>query len=139
RGTAQRYIPASAGNRHEIRDCLFVRPVHPRVCGEQTPVLSVSRTARGTSPRLRGTDQQLLQGVVVGRYIPASAGNSSFAGSPRASWTVHPRVCGEQRYRLLQKPFERGTSPRLRGTAQSAWSVDAADRYIPASAGNRLW
>ena len=50
-----RFIPAPAGNSH--RQFLEGEgiPVHPRACGEQTPLFFLDPTGLGSSPRLRGT------------------------------------------------------------------------------------
>src|SRR5690554_6873218 len=95
------------------------------------------RTETGTSPRLRGTGRRNNAGKASGRYIPASAGNRAAWGLCPAQTAVHPRVCGEQAVHALLLEPERGTSPRLRGTAPVIAGAEIEARYIPASAGNR--
>ena len=75
--SAQRFIPAHAGNRRQ-QGC---RPpegsVHPRACGEQLACHVRHHANHGSSPRMRGTDQQVFPRDFGGRFIPAHAGNSS--------------------------------------------------------------
>ena len=135
RGSA-RFIPASAGNT--IVSCASDsrRSVHPRVCGEHMPSNSAQAAASGSSPRLRGT---LLKADVVKlswRFIPASAGNTFHYLRPPFSCSVHPRVCGEHFWQMGLQRSTPGSSPRLRGTLLSRYSIIYAPRFIPASAGN---
>jgi len=76
------------------------------------------RTARGSSPRLRGTlkvdDQQLIATL------------------------VHPRACGERLNITLVIMRSAGSSPRLRGTHCRLLAQRNGRRFIPAPAGNAL-
>ena len=93
---APRFIPARAGNSVSQVSYVDLSAVHPRACGEQGFCEPVVEIADGSSPRVRGTVSLDLLSLCLGRFIPARAGNRSFA--PRA-WrrrSVHPRACGEQ-------------------------------------------
>ena len=71
-------------------------PVHPRVCGEQS-VLHLNRLPdTGSSPRVRGTVLPRTGHILLPRFIPACAGNSTGTMNTRFTYAVHPRVCGEQ-------------------------------------------
>ena len=70
-----RFIPALAGNSSRRPEGSLIRPVHPRACGEQTPAKPASNPAVGSSPRLRGTDTDVLGQGADTRFIPALAGN----------------------------------------------------------------
>ena len=56
--------------------------------------------------------------------------------SPRQSRPVHPRACGEQFGSSWMYFFTDGSSPRLRGTANSNPFTHLLIRFIPAPAGN---
>ena len=71
------------------------------------------------------------------RFIPACAGNSYQSGRYPARKTVHPRVCGEQLLRRHPNYDDIGSSPRVRGTAETPLATDIQHRFIPACAGNR--
>src|SRR5690606_3900702 len=74
-------IPARAGNS-AAEDCaLALNQVHPRACGEQFVAKDGSSSRGGSSPRVRGTDEQGddLDGQV--RFIPARAGNRRGRGA----------------------------------------------------------
>ena len=97
-----RFIPACAGNRRDTGAALHDLAVHPRVCGEQPPPRLWSRMNRGSSPRVRGTVFVFLSLSLVLRFIPACAGNSGSTVDSVPTVPVHPRVCGEQRLKVLE-------------------------------------
>ena len=70
------------------------------------------------------------------RFIPASAGNSMFLPSSLIYCPVHPRERGEQEIVPLRVNAIYGSSPRARGTDESAFPDPITARFIPASAGN---
>ena len=135
---AFRFIPACAGNRNDQGRDAGHSPVHPRVCGEQSPTFQCIRLTGGSSPRVRGTGLPDITNSVYARFIPACAGNRPSLVDSLVSNTVHPRVCGEQ---ALQGQITRaitGSSPRVRGTAGVLSCDPARSRFIPACAGNRV-
>ena len=131
-----RFIPACAGNSPPTPASGTETPVHPRVCGEQPRRARTPRRADGSSPRVRGTDLRVARDCILFRFIPACAGNSENARERAIASAVHPRVCGEQRYRMPNAGDRDGSSPRVRGTgSRSEWQIPFA-RFIPACAGN---
>ena len=110
--------------------------VHPRVCGEQGRIARERPNAVGSSPRVRGTVDGLHHLRAGGRFIPACAGNRSASRRSSRAWTVHPRVCGEQKiYDNLTTSYN-GSSPRVRGTGDAQVEQLLQHRFIPACAGN---
>ena len=90
--------------------------VHPRVCGEHTALCRLVAVVDGSSPRLRGTQQQQVARLRSRRFIPASAGNTDGSSTRSRELTVHPRVCGEHVIIEWGGLWQTGSSPRLRGT-----------------------
>ena len=76
--TGPRFIPAWAGNSHELDAPVRHAPVHPRVGGEQITELLGIRRQSGSSPRGRGTVMRGDPFSIVCRFIPAWAGNSIY-------------------------------------------------------------
>ena len=113
-----------------------MKPVHPRVCGEQRAPRLHDQALVGSSPRVRGT--AVLPGSLPPalRFIPACAGNSWRRPPPTCPSPVHPRVCGEQRLRHPARISNCGSSPRVRGTATPPSRNPCCRRFIPACAGN---
>ena len=90
----------------------------------------------GSSPPTRGTLlRQRRLGAPV-RFIPAYAGNTSSARSPRLCNAVHPRLRGEHAKGSRSMPEMPGSSPPTRGTLDQPGQGDLAPRFIPAYAGN---
>ena len=111
-----RFIPACAGNTLLLGLLVGAAPVHPRVRGEHGQDDPPETLGDGSSPRARGTllvDLDLGAGV---RFIPACAGNTSDSTGQSTCMSVHPRVRGEHRHRVLPAWCARGSSPRARGT-----------------------
>jgi len=96
RAVDDRFIPACAGNSSGSGGLFHPSAVHPRVCGEQPISGCITSTCGGSSPRVRGTVHLRLEAHLLGRFIPACAGNSRTSTRPAHVTSVHPRVCGEQ-------------------------------------------
>ena len=90
----------------------------------------------GSSPRGRGTPQELLPELRIGRFIPAWAGNTGVPPTRMSIGSVHPRVGGEHGSGQHQAKQRGGSSPRGRGTQPGAGSGVLKRRFIPAWAGN---
>ena len=134
----QRFIPACAGNSGLKRVPQSRLPVHPRVCGEQFINTGVDIAGVGSSPRVRGTGARAREPCLVGRFIPACAGNSVRPVTAVLFSPVHPRVCGEQSQQRNVVSRHAGSSPRVRGTEQQSKIDHDNGRFIPACAGNSL-
>ena len=111
-----RFIPACAGNTGPHRGRVSGDAVHPRVCGEHTRWRCLAWVARGSSPRVRGTQIVSPRPHGVERFIPACAGNTAAVRPTRTPSPVHPRVCGEHGISAKPRYFAVGSSPRVRGT-----------------------
>ena len=135
--TPDRFIPAHAGNRIKDTYGSDSGPVHPRACGEQLLSVWVTLYHSGSSPRMRGTEENMADANNKDRFIPAHAGNSQHRGTTWTKQPVHPRACGEQVYLLPTNTPDHGSSPRMRGTGLLDFLEVALQRFIPAHAGNR--
>ena len=92
--------------------------------------------SRGSSPRMRGarTIPPLPSGTP--RFIPAHAGSTITAAASSGGTTVHPRACGEHRYRPGYETRVIGSSPRMRGAPGGRQGNNGCQRFIPAHAGS---
>ena len=135
-GTGRRFIPACAGNSPRVAGSGRSAAVHPRVCGELTVTLSLTATAAGSSPRVRGTPGHQHRCGGRGRFIPACAGNSRGTRRRLPGRSVHPRVCGELAILAPGPNWPGGSSPRVRGTRRRCPVAVGYGRFIPACAGN---
>ncbi len=131
-----RFIPACAGNRLTTRLMVCRKPVHPRVCGEQSGSVRTLTVVDGSSPRVRGTVPLRIRPLVPFRFIPACAGNRLRRIRETGRMTVHPRVCGEQSGPAPVPATWYGSSPRVRGTVSCIVCIFPTFRFIPACAGN---
>ena len=133
-----RFIPAHAGNRPALRRAAWPTAVHPRACGEQTLTRTLTASAAGSSPRMRGTGCPYCPGSQNARFIPAHAGNRDGRRRLQRGPAVHPRACGEQERIDLAGHRIGGSSPRMRGTGLHGRWRPPICRFIPAHAGNRV-
>ena len=99
--TAERFIPARAGNTGSGQCGRFGAAVHPRSRGEHASPVPGSPLSPGSSPLARGTPPDLARGRHVRRFIPARAGNTPPLGDVRALHVVHPRSRGEHSFQNL--------------------------------------
>ena len=112
----KRFIPAGAGNRPVTPEACDTITVHPRGRGEQFLLSSSISRRPGSSPRARGTADQLAGRHRNRRFIPAGAGNSAGLPLLLPDVAVHPRGRGEQDGRTATAVDPAGSSPRARGT-----------------------
>ena len=113
--------------------------VHPRVRGEHSTPSAKARSIAGSSPRARGTPYCVAIRMVVDRFIPACAGNTTRPACPPTPRSVHPRVRGEHITGADASLNPNGSSPRARGTQNAPGRGELHDRFIPACAGNTWW
>ena len=92
--------------------------------------------ATGSSPLARGTLGPLLSPCILGRFIPAGAGNTSPVSSRSGRRSVHPRWRGEHLGGFRHRPTVGGSSPLARGTLGELAPARRDRRFIPAGAGN---
>ena len=71
----KRITPACAGNSVPVAGDAGYVGDHPRVCGEQLQSMLSTDTIVGSPPRVRGTDDLLLDKGRQGGITPACAGN----------------------------------------------------------------
>ena len=133
-----RFIPACAGNTHQLEHLALHQQVHPRVCGEHRHAHRHGRAQRGSSPRVRGTPNIHAHLIGILRFIPACAGNTGGGLSYIAWIPVHPRVCGEHFSPDRINGLAGGSSPRVRGTRHQHLLDGKRRRFIPACAGNTV-
>ena len=96
----------------------------------------MQKVRKGSSPRMRGTLDQILTQLHVERIIPAHAGNTTAArAAPSPTWD-HPRACGEHKSWKTPAAMLSGSSPRMRGTLSLVANARQRLRIIPAHAGN---
>ncbi|SUD58844.1 Domain of uncharacterised function (DUF2825) [Ectopseudomonas oleovorans] len=114
--TAERFIPAGAGNTKNISHSIRSTTVHPRWRGEHIGHDARRPFRAGSSPLARGTRSLRFAILAAIRFIPAGAGNTAQARFDTANGTVHPRWRGEHSW-----------APQI---------VPLGVRFIPAGAGN---
>ena len=131
-------IPAYAGNTSSAMLNLSSSRDHPRVCGEHSLPRLSHWLMRGSSPRMRGTLVFVYQLRIVGRIIPAYAGNTRPARQRTSCAVDHPRVCGEHVLSVFPVAAAMGSSPRMRGTLLNAWQTRVCNRDHPRVCGEHL-
>ena len=128
-------IPAHAGlTRTAIAASSSARD-HPRACGAHFSHSVVAASTRGSSPRMRGSQKRLADGVEAAGIIPAHAGLTRINTSITPQRRDHPRACGAHRYCSPSARFVQGSSPRMRGSLRPTCHHSEVLGIIPAHAG----
>ena len=131
-----RFIPAQAGNTSITAPVNLRPPVHPRAGGEHWDARVNYVHPAGSSPRRRGTPSASRALSMIGRFIPAQAGNTRDSTVIISLPPVHPRAGGEHTLPVNHFRAVIGSSPRRRGTRPVRRHVLRQLRFIPAQAGN---
>ena len=87
-------IPAHAGltpHNHHVRYSLRD---HPRACGAHVMKKELDAYTTGSSPRMRGSRHEKVDGIGKSGIIPAHAGLTHFLKLSRLQSWDHPRACG---------------------------------------------
>ena len=88
-------IPAHAGKTHQSEPSPLGSRAHPRACGENRPSASLERIRAGSSPRMRGKPDVVIEAPSYLGLIPAHAGKTSIPFANHEIGPAHPRACGE--------------------------------------------
>ena len=135
---AQRDHPRGCGEKPP-KSLLFLSYIgsSPRVRGKVTETSTPRTRGAGSSPRVRGKDAPTVANRQSTGIIPAGAGKSMVALPGRDRRPDHPRGCGEKCARRKPLLGLRGSSPRVRGKADTALLGPGGKGIIPAGAGKR--
>ena len=90
-----RITPAGAGKTAPARAQTCRRWDHPRRCGENFAVITISVFVLGSPPQVRGKPAHGGDAVGYNGITPAGAGKTQFAANPADMCQDHPRRCGE--------------------------------------------
>ena len=131
-------IPAYAGEPGRSRGTRRRSRVYPRVCGGTGHSGLRAYPLAGLSPRMRGNrDVGHISGV-LGRSIPAYAGEPGGNRVIHTAHRVYPRVCGGTATAGDDRYCPDGLSPRMRGNPSRAMATNPCARSIPAYAGEPI-
>ena len=108
-------IPAWAGKTRPTERTSNALEAHPRVGGENLPVLHPSMTVDGSSPRGRGKRHGRPRPRALTGLIPAWAGKTDADIPGIVHEQAHPRVGGENDQGAPDHGWPVGSSPRGRG------------------------
>ena len=133
----RRIIPARAGSSSSRRETPPPSTDHPRACGEQVMTSMTALRSPGSSPRVRGAEEDDVARLRLGRIIPARAGSRARYVARPSCRSDHPRACGEQYVPVAVDDAVTGSSPRVRGADGPHARRHDPPRIIPARAGSR--
>ncbi len=133
-----RFIPAGAGNTMLPSFTPFLISVYPRWRGEHNRPYEDHWHGGGLSPLARGTLSRKRRYLLIPRFIPAGAGNTSNCCNGQRSHAVYPRWRGEHCLGGGSAQPRNGLSPLARGTRIESCVNSRRPRFIPAGAGNTV-
>ena len=128
-------IPAHAGLTHQPATFFMKNRDHPRACGAHSIVVLISFDTQGSSPRMRGSPQDVLRRLYEAGIIPAHAGLTVLVILSAVCLRDHPRACGAHLMRYGSVSVSGGSSPRMRGSPLARRGTFSDVGIIPAHAG----
>ena len=129
-------IPACAGSTAmRSRRATYGRD-HPRMCGEHSNILDMSKLTAGSSPHVRGALAHYDDPFHMGGIIPACAGSTCVISHVVEKAWDHPRMCGEHRGIRGRVVVRLGSSPHVRGAHCIFHYSFPPSGIIPACAGS---
>ena len=124
-------IPACAGEPQSETESEANDMVYPRVCGGTRPRASPRRGWSGLSPRVRGNRLHRLRHGVLGRSIPACAGEPTRVyHTDFAQAGLSPRVRGNQAVDVMS-PGKWGSIPACAGEPRRVCTSPLPARVYP--------
>ena len=109
---------------------------HPRMCGEHSNILDMSKLTAGSSPHVRGALAHYDDPFHMGGIIPACAGSTCVISHVVEKAWDHPRMCGEHRGIRGRVVVRLGSSPHVRGAPGHVPTHRTTMGIIPACAGS---
>ena len=131
-----RLIPTCVGS---TGGSYFAKPpktAHPHVCGEHGNHAPRKPSIGGSSPRVWGALNCVVDAVQAGRLIPTCVGSTPQHPTTAAHAPAHPHVCGEHRIRYRRCPPTGGSSPRVWGALLAWLAGEEWVRLIPTCVGS---
>ena len=135
---AQWLIPAGAGTTLLQNPRPGCPRAHPRRCGDHEAEITRPGAETGSSPQVRGPQDDPNNTTGDTGLIPAGAGTTKADSAGKARPGAHPRRCGDHRLRLRFRLWCWGSSPQVRGPhipRRLGWWFSG---LIPAGAGTTL-
>ena len=130
------FTPAYAGNTNEFLFQSVGNWVHPRIRGEYKSTPREVPPYRGSPPHTRGILVTSTGVLIVIRFTPAYAGNTSASPPMSCIRWVHPRIRGEYFLRTQPDLSAMGSPPHTRGIPGFDGVRSLGCRFTPAYAGN---
>ncbi len=127
--------PAYAGKSFPLALNSLHLEDHPRVCGEESLRTMQESAKEGSPPRMRGRGFRRSYDAFKHRITPAYAGKRIRPEEAGDRGQDHPRVCGEEGFRIPPECETWGSPPRMRGRENNTLSRDRVNRITPAYAG----
>ena len=136
---SDRFIPTHVGNSPALPAFEDHHLVHPHACGELVVDDDYLALPCGSSPRMWGTLECVIEKIFPGRFIPTHVGNSSRSPRCLVQKPVHPHACGELFSLPLSCIGTGGSSPRMWGTQLADGAMTHGRRFIPTHVGNSIF
>ena len=129
-------IPACAGSTGFLRRTRARRRDHPRMCGEHQRFDDGEIYTAGSSPHVRGAQENQGHHWWCRGIIPACAGSTQTLPVSTRPYRDHPRMCGEHDPPCWSLHVFQGSSPHVRGAPKGRSGSKDGTGIIPACAGS---
>ncbi len=105
------------------------------MCGEKLSNASLVWSLTGSPPRVRGKGSKRPNNTLRPGITPACAGKSMYHTISSGCYRDHPRVCGEKGKALVNRSWNLGSPPRVRGKVRFWPKLQKYGGITPACAG----
>ena len=106
--------PACAGTTFRVHNWCPRGEDHPRLCGNNSPLISVTSSSTGSPPPVREQPMQPFVWLKNQGITPACAGTTTTATESRRLPRDHPRLCGNNTGRHAAHEVAVGSPPPVR-------------------------
>ena len=130
-----RFTPTRVGTTSTGPRASHPVPVHPHACGDNPLDLAPHVRRDGSPPRVWGQLENQHAMTANGRFTPTRVGTTVRKTGDRASRSVHPHACGDNRVTIAHELAHGGSPPRVWGQLVR-WGYGALGlRFTPTRVG----
>ena len=135
----KRIIPTRVGTSLRVLSTWIRSKDHPHACGDKNIAYSLIPSIKGSSPRVWGQVETVLNDSWDKRIIPTRVGTRRTDEALRNPRRDHPHACGDKHHIESRLNIGKGSSPRVWGQEDGTVVTAVDGRIIPTRVGTRAF